>query len=75
MTRGRDLVNWGGRLVPRSLAEDIQIAGACVQCGGSGVLAEAVDTDQWPEMTPCWRCQMFCKRCQRWVAKEGHEHP
>lgn len=70
-----ELVDWGGQLVPRSLVEDVQVKGACPECGGLGSIPEQIDRDRWPTMVPCHRCQIFCRECKRHVDKSGHPCP
>jgi len=68
-------VRWGRDLVPRVMCEpdeDVK-PGTCVHCGGVGARPESIDEERYDEMMPCPWCRQFCKACQRYVPKTGHE--
>jgi hypothetical protein len=49
--------------------------GGCPQCGGLGVLVETIDAERYDVTVPCWACRRYCKACDKYVKKEGHECP
>jgi hypothetical protein len=68
-------VDWGGRLVPRRIVEpDLSITpGVCRACDGLGAVPETIDEERYDVMVPCHFCRVFCKLCDRYVAKTGHQ--
>ncbi len=73
---GSHWVRWGDHLVPRIMCEpDLDAAkpGTCPHCGGVGAYPESIDEERYDEMMPCFWCREFCKACQRYVKKGGHE--
>jgi hypothetical protein len=64
----------GDRIVPRSLVEPWDIKpGDCPYCGGTGERPECIDEERYDVMMACPMCQEFCKACDRYVKKGGHE--
>jgi hypothetical protein len=62
-------------MTPRSLW-DFELTlkpGTCTACGGIGVLLENIDEERHDVTVPCWKCRTFCKACDRYVKKTGHE--
>ena len=73
MSRGR-WVTYQGKLVPRSVIQPDEILpGLCPNCGGSGLVAETLDEEQFDVAVPCPTCQDFCFNCKKWVTREGHK--
>jgi hypothetical protein len=68
-------VRWGRKLVQSSFCEPPldRPKGTCPHCGGLGLTPESIDEDLYDEMLPCQMCRMYCKRCDNWVRKTGHE--
>jgi hypothetical protein len=68
-------VQVGKHIFPASMFEpDLKPPpGACKQCGGRGSLVETIDSERFDVLVPCWSCQTFCKTCNRYVKKGGHE--
>jgi len=68
-------VHDGGRYWPRVLFDPPvnPPAGECMHCGGTGVRAESIDEERYDVLVPCRWCQTFCKVCDKWVQKAGHE--
>jgi hypothetical protein len=68
------MVRYGGQLFPRGLFEPPlnPPRGACVHCGGLGHVPEQIDEDLPDEMVPCSWCQIYCRKCKRWVTKKDH---
>lgn len=66
-------IRWHDDLFPSFMfGELVHSPGVCVFCGGLGVVPEQIDEDRFPVAVPCWRCQVHCGRCRKWVTKEGH---
>lgn len=67
-------VKWNGKLMARPFVDDaLQIKGACVECGGLGVVPMEIDEERPDEMVPCWKCREKCRACGAYFRK-GTEH-
>jgi len=72
----RSFVSEGGHLVPRTLFEPTSLGPySCPQCCDTGVSIERIDEERYDVVVPCWACRRFCKPCNKYVAKKGHECP
>ena len=68
-------VEWRGKYWDRLFFEvphDLP-RGACQHCGDLGLVPEQIDEERFDVAVPCQHCQMFCKKCRRWVKRDGHE--
>ena len=45
----------------------------CVHCDGMGTVMEQIDEERLPVSVPCYWCRVYCKACDRYVPKKGHE--
>jgi len=45
----------------------------CVHCDGLGYVMESIDDERLPVSVPCQWCRAYCKPCDKWVPKKGHE--
>jgi len=64
-----------GHLWPRTVFEpplDIP-KGECVHCGGTGQRIENIDPELHDVLVPCDFCRVYCKGCDRYVKKSGHD--
>jgi len=71
-----DWVESDGRIMPSTIFEPTreQIrSAACKLCGDSGVLIECIDEERYNVTVPCWKCQEYCRICDKHVAKTGHK--
>jgi hypothetical protein len=64
-----------GKIWPRTFFEPpINPApGACSRCGGTGQLVESIDSERYDVTVPCFACRRYCKACDKYVKKTGHE--
>jgi hypothetical protein len=69
------LVQWGDKIMPRSLFEaDLSHqADSCTVCGGATVMVEQIDDERLDVVVPCWGCRMYCRDCRKYVKKNGHQ--
>jgi hypothetical protein len=67
---GRDLVEYRGRIVPRSIVEiNYPVPGTCINCSGTGEEVLEDDPERIAFMVPCYRCNRNCVYCKVFVPK------
>lgn len=64
---------WGSRILDLDDFDLLRDPHACVVCGGAGVVFESIDEERLPVAVPCHGCKTFCKICNDWVKKKGHD--
>jgi excinuclease UvrABC ATPase subunit len=47
--------------------------GACAHCGGTGQRVESIDDERPDVLVPCEACQEYCRVCDKYRQKGGHE--
>jgi hypothetical protein len=65
---GRELFSRSEVLPPLDLKP-----GVCVHCGGLGAVPEMIDEELPDAMVPCDWCRVYCKACDKYVLKTGHD--
>jgi hypothetical protein len=65
-----------GRIVPRILFDPVDLKyrpDVCKVCDGMGVTLQTLDEERYDVAMPCWACRVFCKACNKYVNKSGHQ--
>jgi hypothetical protein len=76
MSRRGHWVQDGDRIVPRLLFEPTDLKyrpDSCKVCDDLGVTVETIDEERYDVTVPCWKCRVFCKACNKYVKKSGHQ--
>lgn len=65
-----------GHILPSSVFEPWDRPKQRPECGiccDTGVTIETIDEERYDVVVACWKCRVYCKACDRYVQKSGHE--